>query len=82
MASSTLLRSAFLLFLVAYFTAFVEGAAKCNISQGKWLVDKSLPYYQGYNCPFVRSTQNCINHGRTDRSYQKLRWQVFVSGQK
>lgn len=48
--------------------------ARCDYSRGSWVVDPTLPRYTGISCPFVRTSQNCALHKRTDTAYQKWRW--------
>ncbi|GJP68879.1 hypothetical protein CLOP_g2668 [Closterium sp. NIES-67] len=52
------------------------GASKwgCDITSGEWVGGRNLPLYTGFNCPYVRSSQNCQKNGRQDMWFQKLKW--------
>ncbi|CAI7934488.1 unnamed protein product, partial [Closterium sp. NIES-54] len=49
----------------------------CDISSGSWTPSTNLPLYTGLTCPYIRSGHNCQSAGRSDMSYQKLRWRPW-----
>ncbi|GJP41837.1 hypothetical protein CLOM_g1474 [Closterium sp. NIES-68] len=49
----------------------------CDISSGAWSLSTNLPLYTGLTCPYIRSGHNCQRAGRSDMSYQKLRWRPW-----
>ncbi|CAI5527644.1 unnamed protein product [Closterium sp. Naga37s-1] len=49
----------------------------CDISSGSWTPSANLPLYTGLTCPYIRSGHNCQSAGRSDMSYQKLRWRPW-----
>ncbi|CAI5957524.1 unnamed protein product [Closterium sp. NIES-65] len=49
----------------------------CDVSSGSWTPSANLPLYTGLTCPYIRSGHNCQTAGRSDMSYQKLRWRPW-----
>ncbi|CAI5478829.1 unnamed protein product [Closterium sp. Yama58-4] len=49
----------------------------CDVSSGSWAPAPNLPLYTGLTCPYIRSGHNCQSAGRSDMSYQKLRWRPW-----
>ncbi|XP_077230417.1 protein trichome birefringence-like 1 isoform X2 [Tasmannia lanceolata] len=47
----------------------------CDIFDGKWVKDDSYPLYSEGSCPYIDEPFDCFLNGRSDRMYQKLRWQ-------
>ncbi|RWR75150.1 protein trichome birefringence [Cinnamomum micranthum f. kanehirae] len=48
---------------------------KCNVFDGRWVRDDSYPIYREGSCRHIDEPFNCFLNGRSDRVYQKLRWQ-------
>lgn len=48
---------------------------KCNVFDGRWVRDDSYPIYREGSCHHIDEPFNCFLNGRSDRVYQKLRWQ-------
>ncbi|GAA0185001.1 hypothetical protein LIER_32289 [Lithospermum erythrorhizon] len=49
-----------------------NGKTKCNLFQGKWVVDSTFPLYQSSRCPFIDDQFNC--GARPDKLYLKYSW--------
>eukprot|EP00270_Netrium_digitus_P003777 TRINITY_DN14547_c0_g1_i1.p1 TRINITY_DN14547_c0_g1~~TRINITY_DN14547_c0_g1_i1.p1 ORF type:complete len:369 (-),score=41.60 TRINITY_DN14547_c0_g1_i1:244-1350(-) len=64
-------------FAVLSWASSTWAGGTCNYvySNGSWVIDDTLPLYNGFNCPYIRKSENCIRHRRRNLSYQKLRWQ-------
>ncbi|KZV25988.1 protein trichome birefringence-like 33 [Dorcoceras hygrometricum] len=55
--------------------AIGEGEKDCDIFQGRWVRDESLPFYEESDCPYIQPQLTCQEHGRPDKGYQHWRWQ-------
>ncbi|KAI5674903.1 hypothetical protein M9H77_05853 [Catharanthus roseus] len=47
----------------------------CDLTDGKWVFDKTYPLYRNTTCPFIDEGFNCEANGRLDKDYMKWRWQ-------
>jgi PMR5 N terminal Domain len=47
----------------------------CDLFDGMWVLDDSLPSYPPGSCPFIDAAFDCHANGRGDVNYTKLRWQ-------
>ncbi|KAF3335942.1 protein trichome birefringence-like 4 [Carex littledalei] len=47
----------------------------CDLFDGMWVLDDSLPSYLPGSCPFIDAAFDCHANGRRDVNYTKLRWQ-------
>ncbi|XP_017984628.1 PREDICTED: protein trichome birefringence-like 4 isoform X1 [Theobroma cacao] len=54
---------------------FVDIMSHCRIFDGKWVRDDSYPLYAPGSCPHIDESFNCFVNGRSDRGYEKYRWQ-------
>ncbi|XP_006850739.3 protein trichome birefringence-like 11 [Amborella trichopoda] len=55
---------------------FMEvGKSGCDLYDGSWVWDESLPLYQSRDCPFIDDGFRCSENGRPDNLYTKWRWQ-------
>ncbi|GMH31653.1 hypothetical protein Nepgr_033497 [Nepenthes gracilis] len=52
----------------------VYSIGKCNLFEGKWVIDGSYPLYNASECPFAEQGFNCLANGRKDEGYLKWRW--------
>ncbi|CAI8602277.1 unnamed protein product [Vicia faba] len=53
----------------------MESLKKCDFFDGKWVKDdQSYPLYQPGSCSLIDEQFNCINNGRPDHDFQKLKW--------
>ncbi|KAK4484565.1 hypothetical protein RD792_007149 [Penstemon davidsonii] len=48
---------------------------KCDLYDGRWVLDESYPLYSSKQCPLILEQFNCMGNGRPDQDYQKYRWQ-------
>ncbi|KAL9328083.1 hypothetical protein ACSQ67_003086 [Phaseolus vulgaris] len=46
----------------------------CDYFNGRWVLDKRGPLYNGTTCSTIKESQNCIINGRHDTSYLYWRW--------
>ncbi|KAE8709962.1 Trichome birefringence-like 6 [Hibiscus syriacus] len=55
----------------------MEEGRKCNIFEGKWVYDPiESPLYDSAMCPFFSDTVSCRRNGRSDKEYEKWRWEA------
>ncbi|XP_057949912.1 xyloglucan O-acetyltransferase 1 [Malania oleifera] len=47
---------------------------QCDLTNGRWVPDKSGPLYSARRCRTIKDGQNCAAHGRPDRGYLNWRW--------
>jgi len=52
----------------------MESLMKCDFFDGKWVKDESYPLYKPGSCNLIDEQFSCINNGRPDKDYQKLKW--------
>jgi hypothetical protein len=53
-----------------------QGAGGCDMSSGRWVYDgAAYPVYRESACRFMSDQAACEKFGRTDRRYQRWRWQ-------
>ncbi|PRQ40208.1 putative PMR5 domain, PC-Esterase, protein trichome birefringence-like 2 [Rosa chinensis] len=50
---------------------------KCDIYDGKWVRDDSMPYYPGGSCPHIDRDFNCHLNRRPDDEFLKWKWQPY-----
>ncbi|KAH9619740.1 hypothetical protein KSS87_000257 [Heliosperma pusillum] len=48
---------------------------ECDIFDGKWVKDDSLPHYSPGSCPLIDTDFNCYLNGRPDQGFYTWRWQ-------
>ncbi|KAL3821386.1 hypothetical protein ACJIZ3_007291 [Penstemon smallii] len=48
---------------------------KCDLYDGRWVLDESYPLYSSKQCPLILEQFNCMGNGRPDHDYEKYRWQ-------
>ncbi|PAN08516.1 hypothetical protein PAHAL_1G417000 [Panicum hallii] len=54
---------------------WIENMASCDMFYGNWVRDDSYPLYPAGSCPHIDESFNCHLNGRSDKAYQRLRWQ-------
>ncbi|XWS66464.1 hypothetical protein CRYUN_Cryun05aG0201700 [Craigia yunnanensis] len=52
----------------------IESLMNCDFFDGGWVKDNSYPLYKPGSCSFIDEQFNCIDNGRPDKDYQKLKW--------
>ncbi|XP_074295759.1 protein trichome birefringence-like 2 [Silene latifolia] len=48
---------------------------ECDIFDGEWVKDDSLPHYPPGSCPLIDTDFNCYLNGRPDQGFYAWRWQ-------
>ncbi|OIS97849.1 PREDICTED: protein trichome birefringence-like 37 [Nicotiana attenuata] len=52
----------------------VVSSSRCNLFQGRWVIDPSFPLYDSSTCPFIDPEFDCQKYGRPDKQYMKYSW--------
>uniref|UniRef100_A0A2P2NHM2 Uncharacterized protein n=1 Tax=Rhizophora mucronata TaxID=61149 RepID=A0A2P2NHM2_RHIMU len=51
-----------------------DSMGHCDIFDGNWVVDDGYPLYKASECPFIEKGFDCLENGRANDDYLKLRW--------
>ncbi|PIN18987.1 hypothetical protein CDL12_08338 [Handroanthus impetiginosus] len=49
----------------------------CDIFNGRWVRDDTMPYYPPGSCPYIDRDFDCHLNGRPDNEFVKWRWQPY-----
>ncbi|CAA0833710.1 Protein trichome birefringence-like 2 [Striga hermonthica] len=59
------------------FSASSRSFKNCDVFDGRWVRDDTMPYYPPGSCPYIDRDFDCHANGRPDDEYVRWRWQPY-----